>query len=105
MASNLRNYSTKSVPPRCNDTADAASVLSMTLLWPTLRVQLCKLGSKTYHLSGVIDTADAASAVSMTSLRQYDTAEDRDLEFERLWLPLQGISIKKLHRQIVLPYS
>jgi hypothetical protein len=35
----------------------------------------------------------------------YDSAGAGDLEFERLWLPLKGISIKKLHRQIVLPYS
>jgi hypothetical protein len=31
----------------------------------------------------------------MTPLRQYDTAEAGDLEFERLWLPLKGISIKE----------
>jgi hypothetical protein len=40
----------------------------------------------------------------MTPLRRYDTAEDGDLEFERLWPPLKGISIlKKLLRQIELP--
>jgi hypothetical protein len=32
--------------------------------------------------------------VSLTPLRQYDTAELWDLEFERLWLPLKEISIK-----------
>jgi hypothetical protein len=40
----------------------------------------------------------------MTPLCQYDTAVPRDLEFEMLWLPLRGISIKKFHRQIALPY-
>jgi hypothetical protein len=46
-------------------------------------------------------TAEAERAVSMTPLCQYDTAVPRDQEFERLWLPLKAISIKK----IVLPYS
>jgi hypothetical protein len=68
----------------------------MTLLWPTLWIQLCKLGLNSYRLSGVIDTADAASVVSVTPLRRYDTTEARDLEFERLWLLLKGISIKKI---------
>jgi hypothetical protein len=31
----------------------------------------------------------------MTPLRRFDTAEAGDLEFERLWPPLRGISIKK----------
>jgi hypothetical protein len=32
----------------------------------------------------------------MTPLCPYDTAMSGDLEFERLWLPLKGISIKKI---------
>jgi hypothetical protein len=65
-----------------------ASTVTMTPLVPPQRIQLCKLGSKSYRAFGVIDTAGAG-----------------DLEFERLWLHLKGISIKKLHSQIVLPYS
>jgi hypothetical protein len=52
-----------------------------------------------------LDQNQIALAVSMTPLRRYDTAEAGDLEFERLWLLLKGIFIKKLHRQIVLHYS
>jgi hypothetical protein len=55
----------------------------MTPLWPTQQIQLRKLCSKAQTYSGV----------------------PGDLEFERLWLHLKGISIKKLHRQIVLPNS
>jgi hypothetical protein len=45
-------------------------------------------------LSGINnDTAQAAWAVSMTPLRRYDTAPARDLEFERLWSLLKGISM------------
>jgi hypothetical protein len=32
----------------------------------------------------------------MAPLKKYDAAGARDLEFERLWLPLKGISIKKI---------
>jgi hypothetical protein len=32
----------------------------------------------------------------LTPLVRYDTAGAGDLEFERLWLPLKGISIKKI---------
>jgi hypothetical protein len=64
------------------DTAGSAAV-SMTQLVPPQRIQLCKLGSKSYRTSGVIDTPGAG-----------------DLELERLWLPL-----KELHWQIVLPNS
>jgi hypothetical protein len=35
--------------------------------------------------------------VSMTPLRRYDTTEAGDLQFERLWPPLKGISIKKFY--------
>jgi hypothetical protein len=74
----------------------------MTPLVPHQRIQLCKLSHRT---SGVNDTTGAASAVLLTTLVQNDTAGAGEQEFERLWLPLKGISIKKLHRQIVLPYS
>jgi hypothetical protein len=37
-----------------------------------------------------------APAVTMTPLKQYATAGAGDLEFERLWLPLKGILIKKV---------
>jgi hypothetical protein len=68
MASNSRSDSTKSV---------------------LQRIQLYKLGSKSYFTSVVNDTAGSG-----------------ELEFERLWLPLKGISIKKkLHRQIALPIA
>jgi hypothetical protein len=46
-------------------------------------------------VTSVIDTTGAASAVSLTPLVQYDTAGAGDLQFERLWLALKGISIKK----------
>jgi hypothetical protein len=82
----------------------------MTLLVPTQRCNW----HHWCHLSGVIGTTNAASAMSLTagatsavSLTppvRYDTADAGDLEFERLWLPLKVISIKKIHRQIVLPY-
>jgi hypothetical protein len=39
-----------------------------------------------------------ASAVSFTPLGRYDIAEAGDLEFERLWLPIKGISIKKIKK-------
>jgi hypothetical protein len=32
----------------------------------------------------------------MTTLRRYDTVEAWDLEFERLWPPLKGISKTKI---------
>jgi hypothetical protein len=32
----------------------------------------------------------------MTPLRRYDTVQVWDLDFERLWLPLKGISIQKI---------
>jgi hypothetical protein len=64
--------------------------VSITPLWPTPQIQLCKLGSKAQKAQPVADTA-----VSMTALCQYDSAVPGDLEFERLWLPLKGISIKK----------
>jgi hypothetical protein len=57
----------------------------MTLLVPPQRIQLCKVGSKSYRTSGVIDTASGF----------IDTVGGGDLEFERLWLPLKGISIKR----------
>jgi hypothetical protein len=33
------------------------------------------------------------------------TGGAEDLEFKKLWLPLNGISLKKLHRQIVPLYN
>jgi hypothetical protein len=33
----------------------------------------------------------------VTPLSQYDTAVPGDLEFERIWLPLKGISIRKTY--------
>jgi hypothetical protein len=45
-----------------------ASAVSMTPLVLPQWIQLCKLGSKSYRTSGVIDTAGAASAVKLTSL-------------------------------------
>jgi hypothetical protein len=81
-----------------------APAVSMTPLVLPQRIQLCKLGSKSHrtsggwcHLSDVIGTAGAASAVSVTPLVRYDTAGAGDLEFERLWLPLKGISIEKTY--------
>jgi hypothetical protein len=47
--------------------------------------------------SGVIDTTVTCTAVSLTMLCKYDTAETLDLIFERLWLPLKGLSIKKTY--------
>jgi hypothetical protein len=58
----------------------------MAPLRPPQQIQLCKLGSKSRGLSVV-------------------NAQAGDLEIERLWPPLKGISIKKLYRQIVLPFS
>jgi hypothetical protein len=57
--------------------------------------------------SGANDTAVAISyadfvqkhkstVVSITPLSQYDTDVPGDIEIERLWLPLKGISIKKI---------
>jgi hypothetical protein len=80
-----------------NDTAGAASAVSMTPLVTPQRIQLCKLSSKLHRTSGVIDTASAASAVSLSLLVRYDTAGAGDLEFERLWLSLKGISIEKIY--------
>jgi hypothetical protein len=63
----------------------------MTPLVPPKRIQLCKLGSKSHRTSGVNDAA------SMTRLVRNDTAGAEELEFARLWLPLKGISIKKIY--------
>jgi hypothetical protein len=41
----------------------------------------------------------------MTPLRRYDTAEDRELEFERLWPPLKGISIKNYIGKLYHPIA
>jgi hypothetical protein len=46
------------------------SAVSMTLLWPTPQIQLCKLGSKSQRHSSINDIAVPG-----------------DLDFERLWLP------------------
>jgi hypothetical protein len=46
-------------------------------------------GSKSQRHSDVIDTAEADSGVN-------DTYVPRDQEFERLWLLLKRISIKKI---------
>jgi hypothetical protein len=82
MASNSRNYSTKSVAQQCQ--------------WHCCgRHRGFSNANFVQKHIGVIDTAVADTVVSMTPLCQYDTAVPRDLEFERLWLPLQGISIKK----------
>jgi hypothetical protein len=74
-----------------NDTAQAAWAVSLTPLRPPKWYQ--------WHcsscLSGINDTAKAAWAVAMTLLRRYDTAQARDLEFERVWPTLKGISIQK----------
>jgi hypothetical protein len=72
----------------------AAWVESMTPLKPPYRCHWHRWGC----LSCVNDTAKAAWAVSMTPLRQYDTAQAGDLEFERLWPPLKGISIQKNYK-------
>jgi hypothetical protein len=50
----------------------------------------------TWH-RGVIDAAVTCTAVSLTPLCKYDTAVTLDLIFERLWLPLKGITIKKIY--------
>jgi hypothetical protein len=50
------------------------------------------------------DNAVTCSAVSMTPLCKYDTAVTLDLIFERLWLPVKGISIKKTYLG-KLPYT
>jgi hypothetical protein len=81
MDSNLRSYSTKSVPQGCHGHR-------WTPRAPPQPIQLCKLGSNSYRTGGVIDIAGVG-----------------DIEFERLRLPLKEISLKKLRRQIVLPYS
>jgi hypothetical protein len=62
----------------------AYTAVSMTLLRPTPGIQLYKLCSKSQSDSGVD-----------TPLCQHDTAVPGELEFERLWLPLKEISIKK----------
>jgi hypothetical protein len=46
-------------------------------------------------LDAVNDTAVACTVVSLTLLCTFDTAVQGDLIFDRLWLPLKGISIKK----------
>jgi hypothetical protein len=98
-------------------TAEADKTVTMTPLWPTQGLQLCKLGSKSQTHISVIGTAEAATAVSMkiavadtavsmTPMCHYDTAVPGGPKFERLWLSLKGIiNKKKLHTQIVLPYS
>jgi hypothetical protein len=93
------------------DTAGAASVVPMSPLVPPQRCQ--------WHrwccLSGVNDTAGPTSADSAMQTRfkitlpqwcQWhrccrlsgvnDTTGAEDLQFERLWLPFKGISIKKI---------
>jgi hypothetical protein len=45
--------------------------------------------------SSVIDMT--CTAISITPLSKYDTAVTLDLIFERLWLPLKGISIEKTY--------
>jgi hypothetical protein len=42
-------------------------------------------------------SAAHGTAVSMTPLCKYDQAVVLDLIFERLWLPLKGISIEKTY--------
>jgi hypothetical protein len=41
------------------------------------------------------DNAVTSTAVSMTPLCKYDIAVTMDLIFERLWLPLKGMSKEK----------
>jgi hypothetical protein len=53
----------------------------------------------------VIDNAGATSAVSLMPLVQYNSAGARDLEFERLWLPLKEISIKKYIGKLYYRYN
>jgi hypothetical protein len=77
-----------------NDTAVADTAVSMTPLWPTPRIQLCKPGSKSQKHSGVIDAAVADTAVSMTLLCQYDTAVPGDLG--KLYYPIAIKSQKKI---------
>jgi hypothetical protein len=76
-----------------NDTTEADTAVSMTPLRPTQRCQWHSWGRH----SGVNDTV-----VSMTRQCRPQwcnwhrwVAVPRDLEFEGLWLPLKGISIKK----------
>jgi hypothetical protein len=75
----------KCSPSGVIDLAQATWAVSMTPLRLPQQILLCKLGSKSRSLSGVNDTAQTG-----------------DLEFGRLCPPLKGISIKKLHSQIVL---
>jgi hypothetical protein len=51
-------------------------------------LRICEVIRQSRCLNGVIDTTEAWN-----------------LEFERLWPPLKRISIKKLHRKTLLPYS
>jgi hypothetical protein len=44
---------------------------------------------------GIHDTADQWLMVSMTPLTKYDTADQWASKFDRLWLLLKGISVKK----------
>jgi hypothetical protein len=68
-----------------NDTAKTCTVLSMTPLWP---VQWCQ-----WH-----HCANMTPLWLWTSpLCKYDTALTLDLTFQRLWLPLKGISIEKTY--------
>jgi hypothetical protein len=58
----------------------------MIPLRPSLKILLCKLGSKSHGVSGVNDNAEA-----------------RDLEFERFWPPIKKISIKKSIGKLYYP--
>jgi hypothetical protein len=59
-------------------------------------VTKCPLKKFFFLLHGKMTKIGASPAVSMTPLVRYDTAGAGDLEFERLWLPLKRISIKKI---------
>jgi hypothetical protein len=45
----------------------------------------------------VLIKVQVSTMVSLTTLYQYDTAVHIGLIFERLWLPVKGISIKKTY--------
>jgi hypothetical protein len=55
---------------------------------------LCK---KIKNACGVNDTACTVHAGSLTPHAKYDTACTIDGRFERIWQPLEGISIKNIY--------
>jgi hypothetical protein len=57
------------------DTAGAAPAVSLIPLVPPQRIQLRKLGLKSYRASGVNDTAGAAPAVSLTPIKPHQRCQ------------------------------